>query len=50
MCSTSLAGFLGWRYTNTPSLVKDQVTTALKSDAIRLGAVNAVPRNGDGGH
>ena len=39
---------LGWHYTNTPGLVKDQVTTTLDGDAITLAAANAVLRLGNG--
>lgn len=39
---------LGWHYTNTPSLRKDQVTASLDGRPVGLGAANAVLRVGDG--
>ena len=39
---------LGCHYTNTPVLVKDQVTALVDGDAIQLAGSNAVLRTGDG--
>lgn len=39
---------LGCHYTNTPVLVKDQVTALVDGDAIQLTGSNAVLRTGDG--
>lgn len=39
---------LGWHYTNTPGLIKDQVTVALDGSAITLAAANTVLRLGNG--
>jgi hypothetical protein len=39
---------LGWHYTNTPGLRKDQVTVTLNGSAITLAATNAVLRLGNG--
>jgi hypothetical protein len=39
---------LGCHYTNTPGLVKDQVTAILDGEPIGLTTTNAVLRLGDG--